>query len=254
MLERLELERPELVTMNDLSALLRDAGIATLPRVFASRLRQKGWLLPTSQRGVWEFAPAGLAGPYSSQDPLLSFRSFLARQPNAQCSLAFQAATWAHGLADRVPARPEVAATDALLARRLPSDLDGSIFNPVLGYVHVRGVPVLPVESIIVHMCAKPTAVRSWTSAAEWLPNLAAEASSEDIDRELVNRPKTVSARAGYLLQGLRPDIATNLAARFSLTGKTWFGGRGPSLRHDSHWQIADTLLPFDPHTLEAVT
>lgn len=254
MLERLELERPQLVTMNDLTALLCDAGVATLPRVFASRLRQKGWLLPTAQRGVWEFAPAALAGPYSSQDPLLSFRSFVARHPQALCGLTFQAAAWAHGFADRVPARPEVAAAEALVARRLPDDVDGSVFAPALGYVEVRGVPVLAVESVIVHMCAKPVAVRSWASAAEWLPDLAAESDPGRIEQELAGRPNTVVARTGYLLQGLRPDIAARLAAKAAFVGRAWFGGRGVALRRDSRWQVADTLLPFDPRNLEVVS
>ncbi|MDT5031236.1 MAG: hypothetical protein QOC94_1407 [Actinoplanes sp.] len=35
---------------------------------------------------------------------------------------------------------------------------------------------------------------------------------------------------------------------------KTWFGGRRKIVRHDNRWQVADTLLPFDPRTLERVS
>jgi hypothetical protein len=64
-------------------------------------------------------------------------------------------------------------------------------------------------------------------------------------------RPATVSGRAGYLLQGLRPDIAARIAGPKT---KTWFGRRRKIVRHDNRWQVADTLLPFDPRTLGRVS
>ena len=254
MLERLELERPSLVTTGGLAAMLDDIGIGTPTRVFAARLRAKGWLLPTGQRGVWEFAPADLAGPYSSGDPLLPLRSFLASRPNAVCGLTFQAAAWAHGLADRVPTRPEIAAADPLTARKLPDSLDVSHFTPALAYVEARGVPTLPADSVIVHMCHKPAAVRSWASTVEWLPDLAAETSPGDVLTELAARPRTTAARTGYLFQALRPDVAAAIADTWPPAGMTWFGPRGRLLRRDERWQVADTALPFDPRTLEAVS
>jgi len=253
-LERLELERPELVTMGDLADMLAEFDIGTPARVFAFRLRAKGWLLETAQRGVWEFAPAELAGPYSSGDPLLPLRSFLAKHPDAQCACTFQAAAWAHGLADRVPTRPEVAVAETTMVSKLPDSLDVSVFAPALPHTDTRGVPVLAVESVIVHMCAKPNAVRSWASAAEWLADLAAEASADKVAQELADRPKTVAIRTGYLLQGLRPDIATLIDEASPLTSKTWFGSRGRQMRHDPRWQVTDTMLPFDPRTLEDVS
>lgn len=57
-------------------------------------------------------------------------------------------------------------------------------------------------------------------------------------------------ARAGYLLQGIRPDLADRIFAATPPRSKTWFGARGPRRRHDNHWLIAATLLPFDPHRL----
>jgi hypothetical protein len=72
--------------------------------IVAARLRELGWLLPTGQRGVWEFAPAAVAGPYSRGGHTRLLRSVLARAEVA-CGLTFQAAAWAHGLADRAPTR-----------------------------------------------------------------------------------------------------------------------------------------------------
>lgn len=107
--ERLELDRPEVVTLRDIEEICDEEGIGTEPRVVASRLKKAGWLLPTGQRGAWEFAPADLAGPYSACDPLLPVKAFAAANPKAAPLLRGQTAAWAMGLADRVPATVEVA-------------------------------------------------------------------------------------------------------------------------------------------------
>ena len=250
-LERLELDRPELVTTSDLRRLLDQAGVGTAPALFAARLRAKGWLLPTERRGVGEFAPAAVAGPFSARDPLRALKAFLAGNPEAACALTFQAAAWAHGLADRIPVRPEVAAANAGLNRRLPGPLDGSVFLPALATESLRGVPVLTVESVIAHMCVTPGAVRSWASSQEWLPALCAELQLDPLLRELADRPGSVKARTGYLLCGMRSDLSSAIRGLFVPTGKTWFGSRGRLVRHDNTWQIADTLLPFDPREME---
>jgi AbiEi antitoxin C-terminal domain len=248
-LTELELTGADLVTTAQLGCLIRAAGIRTETRIVAARLRELGWLLPTGQRGVWEFAPAAVAGPYSRGGHTRLLRSVLARAEVA-CGLTFQAAAWAHGLADRAPARVEVAAATARDARRLSSDLDVSVFAPRLGYITAKGVPALRPAGIVAHMAASPSRVRSWASAAEWLPDVAAEVTLADVLGELQGRPATVAARIGYLLQGLRPDIAWGITGPST---KTWFGPRRTVIRHDSRWQVADTLLPFDPRTLEAV-
>jgi predicted transcriptional regulator of viral defense system len=252
-LERLELDRPDLVTTADLAAILDQVQVATPARIVAARLRKSGWLLATGQRGVWEFAPAEAAGPYSRHDPVMPLRSFLVAHPGQRVALTFQAGAWAHGLADRLPARLEVAVPDGAVSRRLPDSLSASVFEPVLPTTEVREVPVLPVESILVHMAVRPTDVRSWASAVEWLADLAAASVWDGLEAELGGRPRAVAVRAGYLLQGLRPDLADRIQASFPARSRVWFGRRGPMLRHDSGWQVADTLLPLDPRTMGAV-
>jgi hypothetical protein len=144
-----------------------------------------------------------------------------------------------------------VAASDPTVARRLPRSLSVSVFAPRLDTVTRRAVPVLAIDSVLAHMAARPSAVRSWASAAEWLPGLAAESSWPALSAELKDRPAAVIARTGYLLQGLRPDLAASLRQWSPPRTKTWFGPRRPLLRHDNQWLIADTLLPFDPRALE---
>lgn len=245
--EQLELEDAHLVTAEDLEAILRETGVRTATRTVASRLAERGWLLKSGTRGVWEFAPGAVAGPHSRSGPTRPLQAALAKWSNLQCALTFQAAAWAMNAADRVPARLEVAAATNADARRLPDILDASVFAANVPPLILKGVPVLRAASVLVHMAASPTHVRSWTSAVEWLPDLAFDADPRDVRTELAGRPLTVAARFGYLVQGLRPDLAASIPSPAS---KTWFGPRGPLRRHDSRWQIADTLLPFDPRSL----
>jgi predicted transcriptional regulator of viral defense system len=250
-LQSLELERPSLVTMAELAQILDKEKIDTPARIVASRLRKAGWLLKTGQRGVWEFAPAELAGAYPSGDPLTGLRAYLAKHTEIPCGLTFQAAAWAYGHSDRIPARPEVAVAKREAAKSFPDSLSLSVFTPTLDYEHIDGVPVLAKESIFVHMCEKPKAVRSWGSAKEWIPELSAELKWAALEQELSPRPMSVKARLGYLLKGIRPDLAEQVYASYEPKNKTWFGQRGKLIRHDNHWLIADTTLPFDPGTFE---
>lgn len=86
--EDLEVDQPELVTMPTLRDLLERHGVATPANVVAARLRILGWLLDTGTRGVWEFSPASRAGPISRGDPTLPLSAALAAQPALPAALA----------------------------------------------------------------------------------------------------------------------------------------------------------------------
>lgn len=249
-LEELELERPQLVTMPQLASLCERSGIRTSAKVVASRLREKGWLLATPQRGVWEFAPAELAGPYSSADPLLPLKAHIAAHPSNKFALASQTAAWALGLADRVPA-----VLDAAFERMpasVPAGVHASTYAPNIPTVTAKGVSTLAPESIVVHMAQRPSAVRSWQGVAEWLPDVAYELNAAKVLDELKDRPRSVAARTGYLLQGMRPDVSEAIMEASPPRSKVRFG-TGPAIRNDERWQVSDALLPFDPREMEKV-
>lgn len=249
-LEELELERPQLVTTPQLGALCRRSGVRTPAKVVASRLREKGWLLATPQRGVWEFAPAELAGPYSSADPLLPLKAYAAAHPGDKFALASQTAAWALGLADRVPA-----VLDAAFERMpasVPEGVRASTYRPNVPTVAAKGVPALAPESIVVHMVQRPSVVRSWQGIAEWLPDVAYELDAAAVLDELGGRPRSVAARTGYLLQGVRPDVADAVMEAAPPRSRVRFG-TGPAVRNDESWQVSDSILPFDPREMEDV-
>lgn len=246
-LERLELDHPELVTMSDIEKTIREEELGTPARIVAARLRENGWLISTEVRGVWEFSPASLAGSFSSNDPLLTMKAFSLKNPNYPCALTFQAGAWIHGLARRVPVRLEIAFDCDKADKRFPPSLVPIKYTNRLPYETIRGVAVLPVESILVNMCELPTKVRSWNSAQEWLPELAEEIHFEKLLIELEGRTLSVYARTGYLLQGLRPEIADSIHANCNTQHRVWFGPKSKDCHKDRYWNMSDSILPFDP-------
>jgi len=251
-LQELELERPLLVTSKQLSDLKRKHHVTSSVEVVAARLREKGWLLPTDRQGVWEFVPAEVAGIYSTNDPLLSFRTFHAKYPAVKCALTFQTAAWIYGDSDRIPSVVHVAVEENKYARPLKGHAIVSCFRPKLNTHLISNMPVLARESIIVQMAAKPSSVNSWASVPEWLPGFCAELSSEGIFEELADRPIGITQRLGYLIQAIRPDIADELMESRKPVSNAWFGDRKPTLRYDRRFLIADSLLPFDPKKIMA--
>ena len=250
--EALELDRPELVTMAELTSIAEQSGVEAQGYAIADRLRKLGWLLETPQRGVWEFAPAESAGPYSTADPLLPMKAFMLSHPGCKCALTMQTAAWALGLADRVPACIEVS-FEKRPAVKVPREISPSVFESTIGSVEAKGVPCLHPESIVVHMAQKPSAVRSWQGALEWLPDVAYEMREEPLLDELAGRPQSVWSRTGYLVSGMRPDLAEGISRGIETGSKVRFGPRGSAIRNDERWKVSDTQLPYDPRELERV-
>ena len=251
-LEQLELQRPELVSVADIGSMGSQAGINVPGRIVASRLKERGWLLDTPQRGVWEFVPAEMAGAYSSADPLIPLKAFSLTHPTIEYALASQTAAWAHGLADRLPARLEVSFPIAPKVK-VPSEIWRSVFRSNLPLARVKNVPVLAPEAIAVHMAQRPSAVRSWNSVPEWLPDVAYEMGTGNVLAELKGRPASVWARTAYLLSGMRPDVADAIATVFTPKSKVRFGMAENTLRNDERWMVSDTTLPFDPRRMQRV-
>lgn len=246
--ERLELERPQLVTLRDIEAICRDENLGTEPRVVASRLKKAGWLLPTGRRGSWEFAPAELAGPYSSCDPLLPVKALSAASSNSSPLLRGQTAAWALGLADRVPSTVEVVLPEKACGA-IPAGVSACVYQTNLGPVRAKGALSLAPEAIIVQMAERPSSVRSWEGAAEWLPDVMSEAVAEAILEELKGKSVATGQRVGYLMQGARADIADELLKVVRPKSVAWFG-RGKAKRTSGKWKVADAKLPWDPEKM----
>lgn len=242
----LELRQPTLVSLDDLARLADEAGLRTPAKVLARRLRETGWLLPTGQRGVYEFAPGSHAGPYGHGDPFVELRAamLLGQQ---EATVALVSALWLHGLADRAPDQHEVAVrSNAVVPESIKRHLRVVRFSARLQPAVVEGLPVHQPATILTHLATKPGDVRSWSTFAEVLPELADRAPVDELEKELDRRPGAVRPRLAYLLSGVAPKVAERLQPARP-ANVTWLGSSRVSRRFDNRFNVADALLPFDP-------
>ena len=252
-LEDLELDNKTYGTLEELAEIAKKHKVSTEPAVIASRLKHSGWLLPTAQRGVWEFASASMAGPYSKNDPLKDIKAFQLSNPNLKSYVCLQTAAWAMGLADRVPMHKELAFPQ-IPRKRIPNAITAYIYNPTINVRNVRDVDCLAPESILVHIATKPDMIQSWESVMEWLPDVVYDCDINNILIEIADRTDSVKRRTGYLIQGMYPDASDDIFNSIPKpTSKIRFGARKQSVRNDEKWKISDTTLPFSPKEMERV-
>lgn len=244
-LEHLELERPRTVSVADLAEIADEHGVRTPARIIGHRLAQRGWLLKTRVRGVWEFAPAERAGPISEADPFLTLRATLERS-DVPVAVALGSALWLHNLVDRAPDRHEIAVpSGAHVPVALRRDYRVVRYEAVLSPILIREVPVHQPATVLVHLAHRPTDIRSWSSVLEALSDLVGSCSEAEIREELAGRPHATYVRLAYLIQGVAPDLIEALA--IEPAGKVWFGPRRALRHHDAYWNVADTVLPVSP-------
>lgn len=252
--EELELEQASLVTMDDLRRIVQSRGLRTDAAKIAAGLRDRGWLLATGSRGIWEFAPGAHAGPFGRGHPFRAVQAAKLADPKLDVTVCLTSALWAHGFLDSAPDRPEVAVPPGT---RVPEALKRSCrvvkFEAYLSTVRLRDVPVHALATVLVHLADRPTDVRSWGLVMEALPALVdavIEAGGrEQLDVELRSRPASVSVRLAYLVHGVAPSLADGLAALDH--GVVWFGPRDERTRRfHPAYQVADTVLPMAPGEL----
>jgi len=248
-LEDLELERPRVVATREIASIAARHGIRTPAKLIAHRLAERGWLLSTGVRGVWEFAPAERAGAYSDGGSLLALRAVLVNKPPVRPALALGSALWWHNLSERAPDLHEVAVpAGASVSAAIQRNFRVVRFKPNLQPREVQGVPVHRPATILVHLASHPAQVRSWSAVLERLGDLVRLSTEEDLRRELRGRPTATQVRLAYLLSGVAPDVADRLG--IEPAGKVWFGPRRKVRHYDSTWRVADTVLPVRPSEL----
>jgi predicted transcriptional regulator of viral defense system len=246
-LQELELERPTLVTAEDLRNILMRTGNQNPDRLVAKALVDRGWLLPTGVAGVWEFARGELAGPHSTNEPFLTLLAAQARRSDLEAAAALESALWLHSLIDRAPkthaivTRTKVRPIAALRRAYRITRTDQPIETETL-----HGVPTTTVESTLIQMAARPTDVENWVSVLEALPELIATIDKPTIERQLSDLSHAVQARFAYLISGSDPEWADHLDVPRRTV--VWFGDRNkPHRRYSNRWNIVDTALPRDP-------
>jgi len=252
-INELELEGITYVNSEMLDSLVKKNNVKTQTAIVAKRLREKGWFLPTQQRGIWEYVPAAVAGVISNNDTLSPIKTFNLANPDCNCCLTLQSAAWALGLADRASSTVE-AVVEKQPNVKIPEGLRVFIYKTNLPLKNTKGVKCLSPEAIIVHIASNPKIVKSWEGALEWIPDVVYEMSIDNLMRELDGRKDAVKARTGYFLQGMYPEAAEAIYKSFTVKSKIRFGRRDqPSIRNNEKWKIIDTVLPMNPKEMEKV-
>jgi len=247
--ERLELDRLSVVTIDDIERIRGQVGVEPAANRIVEHLAERGWLLRTGVHGAWEFAPADRAGPRSAGDPFLALRASLAIDPDLPVALALSSALWLLDIADRAPAKAEVAMPPgAYVPKALRREYRVVRHEGRLPPLRIQRIPVHRPATVLVHLASRPTDVRSWGGILDRLAELLEAADEADIMSELEGRAHATLVRFAYLVSGLAPDLVDRL--RIRPAGKVWFGPRRTLKRHSARWNVADTILPIAPSEL----
>lgn len=241
----LELHRPTVVTRAWLSDRITTAGLAVRPDMAIRRLRELGWLLPLRVQGVWEFAPADRAGPFSGGDPFIEVRALAAVRPDLGVRIGLESAAFLRSLASRQPTRevlildigtPEIRALNRF--RRVHLTL------PDQAYSLIDGLAVQTPAGILAAIAIRPSAYRDWPGVAEWLPTAARDCAVPTLAHLLAGRPAAAWARAAYLLSrgGNQPAAARLHTDRPAGTGPFFLGPRRNGV-HDAVTDVIDSVV-----------
>jgi hypothetical protein len=243
LLEALELERPRVVTRDDLERFAHEAGVAWPVASVVQRLREQGWLLDLRTRGVWEFAPAARAGAYGSGDPFIELRATLRRDPVAAYVVAADSAAYLLGYSSRRPSRDVIAAPHGVTVPPALREYRTVRWRTASAATRRDDLPVWTASTLVALMAARPALFGDWPNVGEWLDAAAGEVVMADLTAELAGRRRSAWARAGYLLHsgGRRTDALDLLAGAPPGHGPYYLGDRRNPGRYDPRFDVVDS-------------
>jgi hypothetical protein len=236
-----ELDARQLVTVGDVYAARPDL-IPSAARHALTDLVRRGWLSPTGVRGVYEFIPGAVAGPYPSGDPWLVLRAELARHPEAFHPGATSAA-WLRGYAQRSPQRQLVVAE---AATPIPRALDAAYrvlrTSPAPTHDQIAGLPV-PTAPELFAETAQLAPRLELDAARGWLRRLLDDTTPLAVAEALRGRRGATRARAGYMaeLYGTREHAAAIAALGPVGTGPFFTGPRSTDAPFAARWRVYDS-------------
>ena len=221
---------PSVVTREDISERLTDAGSDRDVDSTINELRRLGWLVGLPIHGVWAFIPPGQD---QLADPYVVLRAWQARDPEAGFMLAGAAAAWHLGYLDRAPDQQTAVWLPA--ATRLPDGLrphvsvvqlrwSGAATNllgPSTKFLLQRkldlvswasGLPAFGPEALIVQLAARPSSFLPWADIITHLDRLADDCDDERLSTLLADQSTSAWQRAAYLLHAAgRPSRGLDL-------------------------------------------
>lgn len=243
LVEILELEQPRVVTAAQLGRWAEEAALRWSADLVVRRLRERGWLLDLTTRGVWEFAPASRAGALGSGDPLIELRATLARDPSAPFVVAAESAAYLHGLASRRPDPDVIGAPEGTRLPRALSALRIVRWRAACDPVIRDGLPTWAVPTLLAFMGTRPGRYHDWANVGEWLRSAASQAAVSDLARELEHRPRSAWARTAYLVDiGGQGEAAQALLSQAPPGKGPYYLGERNGGRYVNPFEVVDTV------------
>jgi predicted transcriptional regulator of viral defense system len=243
--EKLELNQPQIVSLSDLEELRDQADVGSSVQDIAKRLAEHGWLLPLRARGMYEFAPAARAGRYSAGDPFAELRATIARRPDLPVAVAHESSAWLHSLSPRLPSRNVLAIPSNVDVPRALSEFRIVRTRATSDPVQINKLPVWSIETLLAMMADRPSSFHDWPNVREWLNDAVNRISPVIIEREADHLSKAAVARLAYLVaRGGNEEVASELIGRRGIpTGPVYFGTDRRSGVFDKRFNIIDSVL-----------
>lgn len=238
---RLELDARAFVTSQEIADLAVAASPDMKnPLIVVRKLSERGWLLPTEIRGVWEFVPGAAGGVYSGKQSFRTLRAALTAAPDLDIRVGLESAMWLHSVADRIPAEETYTARPET---PIPAGLRRSghvvTFDSATAPDEIDGIPVENPATILAHAATRPARLHDLRGFRAHLPELADLADQADLERESERLSEASRRRLAYLLSETLPNFAAALVPQPG--GLVWFGPRRKQGRWSAHWNVMDT-------------
>jgi hypothetical protein len=243
LLEILELEQPRVVTAARLAQWAEEVGVRWTVDLLVRRLRERGWLLDLTTKGVWEFAPASRAGALGSGDPLIELRATLARDPSAPFVVAAESAAYLLGLSSRRPDPDVIGAPEGARLPKALRTLRIVRWRPACDQVIRDGLPTWSPPTLLAFMGTRPGGYHDWMNVGEWLGPAARQVAASDLARELEHRPRSAWARTAYVMDAGGQDEAARVLLSQAPPGKgPYYLGHRDGGRYVKQFDVVDTV------------
>lgn len=207
--EQLELDQVNLLTIKDIQGYAISAGSTIQAKQIAFELKKRGWLLPTSVRGVYEFSPGANAGTYSTGGKLLDIKAIALANPSIKWFYSHQSALYFHKIIDQMPDKPQITVKCSSI-KNVPyafTKLTHKVFDSQLEPVSINGSPVEQLETLLVHICAKPSSVSDWFVYKENIKDIWALCSINKLHQELDKQSLNTKNRLRKLLRSIENGV-----------------------------------------------
>jgi predicted transcriptional regulator of viral defense system len=212
-IEQLELDQAELLTIKDIQryAVSVDSTIQA-PRI-AFELKNRGWLIPTFARGVYEFSPGANAGAYSKGGMLSNIKAVALANPEIVWCYSHQSALYFHKIVAQMPDKPQITIKCNSI-KNVPyafTKLTNNVFYSQLEPIIINGNPVEQIETLLVHICAKPSSVNDWFIYEENIRDIWYKCDIHKLHQELAKQSNNTRNRLKQLLRTIKNGVQIDI-------------------------------------------